>query len=83
MLRAYMNELKLEIPEVDAWYGVNDDKKIIEENGANYRTELLGERHLSTPKHFAYLKIAEGCKIDVTKSSIQQKIEKTEKTEKK
>ncbi|HML84708.1 MAG TPA: radical SAM protein, partial [Bacteroidales bacterium] len=57
----YMNELKLEIPEVDAWYGVNDDKKIIEENGANYRTELLGERHLSTPKHFAYLKIAEGC----------------------
>lgn len=57
----YMNELKLEIPEVDAWYGVNDDKKIIEENGANYRTELLSERHLSTPKHFAYLKIAEGC----------------------
>ncbi len=57
----YMNELKSEIPEVDAWYGVNDDKKIIEDNGANYKIELLGERHLSTPKHFAYLKIAEGC----------------------
>ena len=38
----YMNELKLEIPEVDAWYGVNDDKKIIEENGANYRAQTEG-----------------------------------------
>ena len=57
----YKNELKQEIPEVDAWFGVNDMAKITTLLGADYRRELLGERVLSTPGHFAYLKIAEGC----------------------
>lgn len=57
----YQNELKVEIPEVDAFFGVNDLKKIIAHLGGVYRTDLVGERKLTTPGHYAYLKIAEGC----------------------
>jgi ribosomal protein S12 methylthiotransferase len=57
----YYEELKKEIPEVDAYFGVNELKKILSSLDADYKKELLGERHLTTPSHYAYLKIAEGC----------------------
>ncbi|MGD0712500.1 MAG: 30S ribosomal protein S12 methylthiotransferase RimO [Bacteroidales bacterium] len=57
----YYEELKKEIPEVDAYFGVNDLKKILSSLDADYKKELLGERYLTTPQHYAYLKIAEGC----------------------
>jgi ribosomal protein S12 methylthiotransferase len=57
----YYEELKKEIPEVDAYFGVNDLKKILKSLNVDYKKELLGERHLTTPSHYAYLKIAEGC----------------------
>ncbi len=57
----YLTKLKEEIPEVDAFFGVNDLKKIISHIGGTYKTQLIGERRLTTPSHYAYLKIAEGC----------------------
>ncbi|MBN2611170.1 MAG: 30S ribosomal protein S12 methylthiotransferase RimO [Bacteroidales bacterium] len=57
----YKKELEHEIPEVDKYFGVNDLKQITESFGINYKKELTGERLLSTPKHYAYLKISEGC----------------------
>jgi ribosomal protein S12 methylthiotransferase len=57
----YMTELKVEIPEVDRFYGVNDLEKILEDLKASDRNNLVNERFLTTPPHFAYLKIAEGC----------------------
>lgn len=62
----YKPELEKEIPEVDAYFGtIGLDTAvlttILRELGGNYKTDLLGERDLSTPKHFAYMKISEGC----------------------
>lgn len=57
----YKEELKKEIPEVDAFFGVNSWKEILEFLGKDYKKELTGERILTTPPHYAYLKIAEGC----------------------
>ncbi|PIQ10249.1 MAG: 30S ribosomal protein S12 methylthiotransferase RimO [Ignavibacteriales bacterium CG18_big_fil_WC_8_21_14_2_50_31_20] len=57
----YEVELKRDIPEVDKYFGTEDYKGIVEELGGRLKTELLGERELSTPKHFAYMKISEGC----------------------
>jgi ribosomal protein S12 methylthiotransferase len=57
----YRETLAAEIPEVDRFFGVTDFKCVIEELGGDFRKELLGERHLTTPSHFAYLKISEGC----------------------
>lgn len=57
----YADELREEIPEVDAYFGVRTWDGIIEALGADNRAELATERHLTTPKHYAYLKIAEGC----------------------
>jgi len=57
----YHDEIKKEFDEVDAVFGVHDMKEIIEEIGVNYKKELIGERLLTTPKHFAYLKVSEGC----------------------
>ncbi len=57
----YEIELKKDIPEVDKYFGTEDYKGIVEELGGRLKTELLGERELTTPKHFAYLKISEGC----------------------
>lgn len=53
--------LQEEIPEVDEYFGVRDLSEIVTRMGASYRKELLGERYLTTPNHYAYLKIAEGC----------------------
>ena len=55
----YKDDLKNEIPEIDMLFGVEAYADIL--NALNLKTELLGERSLLTPKHFAYLKIAEGC----------------------
>ncbi len=57
----YKNELRKEIPEVDKYFGVEAFEKVIDSLGGKFKRELLGERELSTPKHFAYLKISEGC----------------------
>jgi ribosomal protein S12 methylthiotransferase len=57
----YHNELQKEIPEVDRFFGSNHQPLILNELGADYKYELIGERTLSTPNHYAYLKISEGC----------------------
>lgn len=57
----YKPELEAEITNVDAYFGTNDLQNILSNIGANYRHELIGERLLTTPSHFAYFKIAEGC----------------------
>lgn len=57
----YKPELQSEIPNVDAFFGTNDLPDLLSSIGADYRHELLGERLLTTPSHFSYFKIAEGC----------------------
>jgi ribosomal protein S12 methylthiotransferase len=57
----YRNDLLAEIPEVDAWFGTMELPQILKQFNADYKSELVGERLLSTPKHYAYLKISEGC----------------------
>jgi len=57
----YKKDLIHEIPEVDNWYGVNDIDAIVRDLDIDWRKQLVGERVLSTPKHYSYLKIAEGC----------------------
>ncbi|SKB71885.1 ribosomal protein S12 methylthiotransferase [Sphingobacterium nematocida] len=57
----YKPELQTEIRNVDAYFGTNDLPDLLSSIGADYRHELLGERLLTTPSHFSYFKIAEGC----------------------
>ncbi len=57
----YKDDLIKEIPEVDAFFGVNDVNAILQSLNATYREALLGERVITTPSHYAYLKISEGC----------------------
>ncbi len=57
----YSQQLKEELPEVDAIYGKFDWKKIVEDLGQTYRPDLMNERSLTTPSHYAYFKISEGC----------------------
>ncbi len=57
----YAEELRKEIPEVDAYIGANKMDQVITTLGGDYKYELLGERLITTPHHFAYLKISEGC----------------------
>jgi ribosomal protein S12 methylthiotransferase len=57
----YMNDLRNEIPEVDAYFGTEKYDDILHELGGELKYELLGERLLSLPSHTAYLKISEGC----------------------
>src|SRR5688572_28611627 len=57
----YRNNLEQEIPEVDAYFGTMELPLLLKTLEADYKKELVGERLLSTPKHYAYLKIAEGC----------------------
>ncbi len=57
----YSEELKKEIPEVDGFFGVTDYASVLKEIGVNFKYDLIGKRKLTTPKHFAYLKISEGC----------------------
>jgi ribosomal protein S12 methylthiotransferase len=62
----YMKDLKKEIPDVDQYFGVNNIKEIISSIGGNFKTDLIGERELTTPSHYAYLKISEGCNRNCT-----------------
>ena len=57
----YRDDLEKEIPEVDAWFGTLELPLMLRQFDVDYKAELLGERLLATPKHYAYLKIAEGC----------------------
>lgn len=70
----YRDELQAEIPEVDGFYGNRDMIQILREllNRLDLKRELLGERHLTTPRHFAYLKISEGCENPCTFCSIPE-----------
>jgi ribosomal protein S12 methylthiotransferase len=57
----FRNELRAEIPDVDSYFGSNEMPAVLADLGIDYKKELLGERLLTTPSHFAYLKISEGC----------------------
>jgi len=57
----YGSELKEGIPQVDAWFGTRDLPRLLKTLKADYKHELVGERLLTTPAHFAYFKISEGC----------------------
>jgi len=57
----YKKDLELEIPNVDAYFGSNNLKEIIDTLQIDYKKDLVGERLLTTPSHYAYLKISEGC----------------------
>jgi len=57
----YKPDLEKEIPNVDAFFGTRDLPKLLKTLGADYKHELVGERLLTTPNHYAYFKISEGC----------------------
>ncbi|UKN01710.1 30S ribosomal protein S12 methylthiotransferase RimO [Paracrocinitomix mangrovi] len=57
----YKDDLKNEIPEVDGYFGTRDLPRLLKTLKADYKKELIGERLLTTPSHYAYFKIAEGC----------------------
>jgi ribosomal protein S12 methylthiotransferase len=57
----YKDELEVEIPEVDAYFGTLELPQLLHRLNADYKHELIGERWISTPHHYAYLKISEGC----------------------
>lgn len=57
----YKDDLEAEIPEVDAFFGTRDLPRLLKTLKADYKHELVGERLLTTPSHYAYFKIAEGC----------------------
>ena len=57
----YKDDLEKEIPEVDAWFGTRDLSRMLKVFKADYKHELVGERILTNPSHYAYLKISEGC----------------------
>jgi len=57
----YKPDLQKEIPNVDEYFGTSELPSLLKALGADYKHELIGERHTTTPKNYAYLKIAEGC----------------------
>lgn len=57
----YREELESEIPNVDSWFGTKELPRLLKTLKADYKHELVGERFLTTPVHYAYLKISEGC----------------------
>lgn len=57
----FMKDLTQEIPEVDKFYGKFNWKEMLADLGKSYKADIASERHLTTPKHYAYLKISEGC----------------------
>ena len=57
----YKPDLEKEIPNVDEFFGTHDLPRLLKSLGADYKHELVGERFLTTPQHYAYLKISEGC----------------------
>lgn len=61
LTQRYRDDLQKEIPELDGIFGVNEHEKVVEAVAGKYRKELVGERVLTTPSHYAYLKVSEGC----------------------
>ena len=61
LVERYKNDLHKEIPEIDHFFGTNELPNILETLGGKYKYELLGERSVSTPSYFSYIKISEGC----------------------
>lgn len=61
LVERYKKDLLKEIPEIDHFFGTNELPSILETLGGKYKYELLGERTISTPKYFSYIKISEGC----------------------
>lgn len=61
LTQRYRDELQKEMPELDGIFGVNEHQEIIKIITGKFRNELVGERLLTTPSHYAYLKISEGC----------------------
>jgi ribosomal protein S12 methylthiotransferase len=57
----YKDELEVDIPDVDSYFGTKDLPELLKSLDADYKHELIGERKLTTPDHYAYFKIAEGC----------------------
>ena len=57
----YADELRPELPEVDEFFGVKDWEGVVRALGGEWRSDLATERRLTTPRHYAYLKIGEGC----------------------
>tara|TARA_B100002052_G_scaffold131625_1_gene120858 strand:+ start:68950 stop:70266 length:1317 start_codon:yes stop_codon:yes gene_type:complete len=57
----YKSDLEKDILDVDQYFGTTDLPRLLKVLGANYKHELIGERIITTPKHYAYLKISEGC----------------------
>jgi len=57
----YKDDLRVEIPDIDDWFGTRELPRLLKSLGADYKRELVGERFLTTPRHYAYLKISEGC----------------------
>lgn len=57
----YREELELEIPDIDGWFGTAELPKLLKRLGADYKHELIGERLLTNASHYAYMKISEGC----------------------
>ena len=57
----YLKDLQMEIPQVDKFYGKFNWNELLADLGKAYHSEFAIERHLTTPKHYAYLKISEGC----------------------
>ena len=57
----YKDDLEKEIPQVDAWFGTRDLSRLLKVFKADYKQELVGERIITNPSHYAYLKISEGC----------------------
>ncbi len=61
LVQRYREELIAEMPEVDAWYGVDRIPEIVAGLQLSFNPEVLNQRHHTTPKHYAYLKVSEGC----------------------
>ena len=57
----YKDDLEVEIPEVDAFFGTMEMPNLLAKLNADYKHDLVGERFITTPEHYAYLKISEGC----------------------
>src|ERR1700761_776409 len=57
----YKDNLEEEIPEVDAYFGTRDLPRLLKTLKVDYKQELIGERFLTTPLHYAYMKVSEGC----------------------
>jgi ribosomal protein S12 methylthiotransferase len=61
LVERYREELQKEIPEVDCFFGMHEVPALLEELGGRYRFDMIGDRVLTTPSHYAYVKISEGC----------------------